>query len=157
MNKLKTFLWFDDQAEEAVLFYTSIFKDSKIGEISRYGEAGPGEAGAVLTVSFELNGQEFVALNGGPVYSFSPAISFMVNCKNQEEVNHLWEQLVEGGEEMQCGWLTDKFGVTWQIVPDGLFELINGENLDAAKRATEAMFQMKKIDLEMIRKAYNNS
>lgn len=157
MNKLKTFLWFDDQAEEAVLFYTSIFKDSKIGEISRYSEAGPGEAGAVLTVSFELNGQEFVALNGGPVYSFSPAISFMVNCKNQEEVNHLWEQLIEGGEEMQCGWLTDKFGVTWQIVPDGLFKLINGENPDAAKRATEAMFQMKKIDLEMISKAYNNS
>jgi len=157
MNKLKTFLWFDDQAEEAVLFYTSIFKDSKIGEISRYGEAGPGEAGAVLTVSFELNGQEFVALNGGPVYSFSPAISFMVNCKNQEEVNHLWEQLVEGGKEMQCGWLTDKFGVTWQIVPDGLLELINGEDPDAAKRATESMLQMKKIDLEMIRKAYNNS
>lgn len=154
MQKITPFLWFDDQAEEAVNFYTSLFRDSKLGEVSRYGEAGPLPAGTVMTVSFELMGQEFTALNGGPEFQFTPAISFFVHCETQEEVDFYWEKLSEGGEEMPCGWVTDRFGVTWQVIPDALMDYIQGDDPAAAQRATEAMFQMKKIELEAIRKAY---
>jgi predicted 3-demethylubiquinone-9 3-methyltransferase (glyoxalase superfamily) len=154
MQKITPFLWFDDQAEEAVNFYTSIFKHSKIGNISRYGEGGPGAPGAVMTVSFELEGQEFTALNGGPHFAFSPAISFFVNCETQEEVDDLWEKLSEGGEEQQCGWLTDKYGVTWQIVPTILIEMLQDKDAEKSRKVTEAMLQMVKIDIEALKLAY---
>ena len=127
MQKITPFLWFDDKAEEAANFYTSIFKNSKILNIARYGEAGPGPKGTVMTVTFQLEGQEFMALNGGPHYTFSPAISFFVNCETQAEVDELWEKLTAGGREVQCAWLKDKFGVSWQIVPKALLELIAGQ------------------------------
>jgi len=155
MKPITPFLWFDDQAEEAALFYTSIFANSRVGNITRYGEAGPGSSGTVMTVSFEINGMEFVALNGGPVFSFSPAISFVVNCESQEEVDEYWEKLLEGGKEQQCGWLTDKFGVTWQIVPVELYDLVNGPDPAGAIRATEAMLKMVKLDVEVLRAAYH--
>src|SRR5687767_4520429 len=117
MQKISPFLWFDDQAEEAANFYTSIFKNSKILNIARYGEVGPGPKGSVMTVAFQLDGQEFIALNGGPHFKFTEAISFVVNCKTQKEVDDLWEKLSDGGEKVQCGWLKDKYGVSWQIVP----------------------------------------
>jgi predicted 3-demethylubiquinone-9 3-methyltransferase (glyoxalase superfamily) len=154
MQKITPFLWFDNQAEEAVNFYTSLFKNSKIGSITRYGESGPGVQGTVMTVSFQLDGQEFVALNGGPQFTFSPAISFFVNCETQAEVDRLWERLTEGGEEQQCGWLTDKYGVTWQIVPAGLVEMLNSSEAGKSRRAMNAMLQMKKIDIGKIRQAY---
>ena len=154
MQKISSFLWFDSQAEEAAKFYTSLFKNSKITSLNRYGEAGPGPKGSVMTVAFELEGQEFVALNGGPNYKFSPAISFLVHCKDQSEVDYFWERLAPGGEEIACGWLTDKFGLTWQIIPDGLSECISGDDEKGSQRAMEAMFQMKKLDIDVIRKAY---
>lgn len=156
MQKITPFLWFDHQAEEAVKFYTSIFKDSKILSTTRYGDAGPGQPGAVMTMSFELGGQEFVALNGGPVFSFSSAISFVVDCANQAEVDFYWERLLEGGQEQQCGWLTDKFGITWQIVPAGLSDLLSSEESEKSQRAMQAMLQMKKLDIEVLRQAYEN-
>lgn len=155
MQKITTFLWFDSQAEEAANFYTSIFKNSKIVSLTHYGEAGPAPAGSVMSVNFQLEGQDFVALNGGPVYSFTPAISLLVNCETQAEVDHLWEKLTAGGEEVQCGWLTDKFGLTWQIVPIGLMELLDGKDPVKSARATQAMFPMKKLDLAAIQKAYD--
>ncbi len=154
MQKITPFLWFDNQAEEAANFYTSLFKNSRIGSISRYGEGGPGVPGTVMTVSFQLDGQEFVALNGGPQFTFSPAISLLVNCETQAEVDRLWERLTEGGEEQQCGWLTDKYGVTWQIVPAGLVEMLNSDDAEKSRRATNAMLQMKKIDIGKIRQAF---
>lgn len=154
MQKITPFLWFDHQAEEAAEFYCTLFKDSKINSVSRYGEAGPLPAGTALTVSFQLEGQEFVALNGGPQYSFSPAISFYVSCATQTEVDELWTKLTAGGEEEQCGWLRDKFGLSWQIIPTQLIEMISDPNPEKARRATEAMFTMKKIDIEGIRQAY---
>lgn len=147
MQKIVPFLWFDNQAEEAARFYTSIFKDSQIGQISRYGESGPGEPGSVLTVSFTLAGQEFGALNGGPVFQFSEAISFLINCADQVEVDFFWEKLSEGGEIQQCGWLKDKFGVSWQIVPTILGELMSNPDPEKAARVTQAMLQMTKIDI----------
>ena len=155
MKPITPFLWFDDQAEEAAMFYTSIFAHSRVGNINRYGDAGPGIPGTVMTVSFEINGMEFVALNGGPVFSFSPAISFVVNCESQDEVDLYWDKLLEGGTEQQCGWLTDQFGVTWQIVPVELYELVNGPDPAGAKRATEAMLKMVKLDVEVLRAAYD--
>jgi len=122
MSKITPFLWFDHQAEEAAKFYTSIFKKSKIGTISRYGEAGPGPKGSVMTVAFNIEGQEFVALNGGPYFAFTEAISFVVDCKTQAEVDYFWDKLSEGGEKSRCGWLKDKYGLSWQIVPSGLVE-----------------------------------
>jgi predicted 3-demethylubiquinone-9 3-methyltransferase (glyoxalase superfamily) len=154
MQKITPFLWFDHQAEEAANFYISLFKDSKIVSISRYGEGGPGLPGAVMTVNFQLEGQEFIALNGGPEFTFSPAISFFVDCATQAEVDRLWENLTEGGEEVQCGWLKDKFGLSWQIVPSGLSDLLNGKDADGSRRAMQAMLQMKKIDLAKMREAY---
>ena len=154
MQKIIPFLWFDNQAEEAMNFYTSIFKNSKVGNITRYGDAGPGPKGSVMTVSFELEGQEFTALNGGPEFKFTEAISFFVNCKSQEEVDELWEKLSAGGEEGPCGWLKDKFGVSWQIVPTVLIEMLNDPDLEKSKRVTEAMLQMKKIDIQSLKQAY---
>jgi predicted 3-demethylubiquinone-9 3-methyltransferase (glyoxalase superfamily) len=155
MQKITPFLWFDDKAEEAMNFYVSIFKNSKAGAVTRYGEAGPGPEGSVMSVTFQLDGQEFMALNGGPYFTFSPAISLFVNCETQEEVDELWAKLSEGGEEEPCGWLKDKFGVSWQIVPSDLMNYIYGEDAEKSQRAMNAMLQMKKIDIETIRLAYN--
>ena len=154
MPKITPFLWFNDQAEEAMNFYTSIFKNSKIGSVSRYGEGGPGQPGSVMTATFELNGQEFMVLNGGPLFTFTEAISFFVNCETQAEVDELWEKLTEGGEESQCGWLKDKYGLSWQIVPTALGELLNDPDAEKAGRVMNAMLQMKKIDVAGLRAAY---
>jgi predicted 3-demethylubiquinone-9 3-methyltransferase (glyoxalase superfamily) len=154
MQKITPYLWFDNQAEEAVNFYTSIFKNSKIVSMSRYGEAGPGPAGTVMTATFQLEGQEFMALNGGPQYRFTEAISFLVDCKTQAEVDELWSKLSEGGEEGPCGWLKDKFGVSWQIIPTILSELLTDPDPAKAQRVMQAMFQMKKIDIEKLKQAY---
>ena len=152
MQPITPFLWFDSQAEEAANFYVSVFPDSAIGRVARYGEAGPGPAGTVMVIALTLRGQEFRALNGGPVYQFTPAISFAVDCETQDEVDHYWDALTaDGGAEVQCGWLTDKFGVSWQIVPRRLSELMSSSDPKTAKRVTEAMLKMKKLiiaDLE---------
>ena len=154
MQKITPFLWFDDKAEEAMNFYVSIFKDSKILDVTRYGEAGPGRQGTVMTGTFQLNGQEFMALNGGPEFKFTEAVSFFVNCETQQEVDELWEKLSEGGEEGQCGWLKDKYGLSWQIVPAILGELMNDKDAGKAKRVMQAMLQMHKIDTIKLKKAY---
>jgi predicted 3-demethylubiquinone-9 3-methyltransferase (glyoxalase superfamily) len=154
MQKITPFLWFDDKAEEAMNFYTSIFKNSKIGSVSRYGEAGPGQAGTVMSATFELDGQEFMALNGGPHFTFTPAISFFVHCETQAEVDELWDRLSEGGEEGQCGWLTDKYGLSWQIVPSVLGELLGDKDPEKSQRVMHAMLQMKKIDIAQLKLAY---
>lgn len=153
-QKISPFLWFDNNAEEAINLYTSVFKDAKIVSVSRYGEAGPGQAGTVMTATFMLHGQEFMALNGGPEFKFTEAISFFVNCETQEEVDELWEKLSEGGEKGQCGWLKDKFGVSWQIIPTALGELLGDKDPEKAKRVLEAMLQMHKIDIETLKQAY---
>jgi predicted 3-demethylubiquinone-9 3-methyltransferase (glyoxalase superfamily) len=154
MQKITPFLWFENQAEVAVNFYTSIFKNSKVGRVSRYGDRAPMPKGTVMTASFEIEGQEFMALNGGPVFQFSPAISFFVNCETQEEVDHLWEKLSAGGEKQRCGWLKDKFGVTWQIVPTALGKLMQDKDPAKVKRVTMAMLQMTKLDIEGLKRAY---
>jgi predicted 3-demethylubiquinone-9 3-methyltransferase (glyoxalase superfamily) len=156
MQKIIPFLWFDNQAEEAAHFYTSIFKNSKIVSVNRYGEAGPGPKGSVMTVKFHLDGQEFVALNGGPHFKFSEAISFVVNCETQEEVDKFWEKLSEGGEKVQCGWLKDKYGVSWQIVPTVLVEMLQDKDPEKSKRVMEAILQMKKIDIKGLKDAYEH-
>ncbi len=157
MQKITPFLWFESQAEEAMNFYTSVFKDSKKGEIRRYSEGGPGPAGSVMTVSFELLGQEFIALNGGSAFQFSPATSFFVLCETQEEVDHYWEKLGgDGGKTNQCGWLDDKFGVTWQIVPTILNEVvIHGNDKERTARVMQAMMQMTKLDIKKLQDAYD--
>jgi predicted 3-demethylubiquinone-9 3-methyltransferase (glyoxalase superfamily) len=155
MQKITPFLWFDNDAEEAMAFYTSIFKNSKILEVSRYGEQGPGPAGTVMTGSFQLNGQEFMALNGGPVFSFSPAISFFVNCETQDEVDELWEKLSAGGEKQQCGWVKDKFGVSWQIVPAILGKLLRDKDPEKSKHVMQAMLTMNKLDIAGLERAYH--
>jgi len=154
MQKITPFLWFDNNAEEAVNFYTSIFKKSKVLSTTHYGESGPGPKGSVMTISFQLEGQEFTALNGGPHFTFSPAISFVVNCKKQEEIDELWEKLSEGGEKEQCGWLKDKFGVSWQIVPPVLIELLQDKDANKSKRVMDAMLTMVKIDIAALKKAH---
>lgn len=158
MQKITTFLWFDNKAEEAVNFYVSIFNNSKIGGITLYDEevakvSGKPE-GSIMTITFHLDGQEFMALNGGPQFTFSEAISLMVNCETQEEVDRLWEKLSEGGEEGPCGWLKDKYGLSWQIVPTILGEMLQDEDAEKSKRVTQAMLQMKKLDIEGLKKAY---
>ncbi|MEA2432752.1 MAG: hypothetical protein QOG54_209 [Actinomycetota bacterium] len=153
MQKIVPNLWFDTEAEEAATFYTSLFDDSKITDISYYGEAGPRPAGSVLTVAFQLFGQDFTAINGGPDFKFTEAISLLVNCDTQEEVDDLWAKLTEGGEEVQCGWLKDKYGLSWQIIPTALTELLQDEDKERANRAMQAMLQMKKIDIEALEKA----
>jgi predicted 3-demethylubiquinone-9 3-methyltransferase (glyoxalase superfamily) len=153
MQKITPFLWFDGKAEEAAKFYVSVFKKSKLGQVTRYGEAGPGPKGSVMTVSFELEGQQFIALNGGPHFTFSPAISFFVDCKTQQEVDALWEKLSAGGEQQMCGWLKDKYGVSWQIVPSVLGELLHDTDADTAKRVMQAMLKMRKLDIEGLKRA----
>ena len=149
-----TCLWFDGQAEEAADFYTSIFKNSKLGRVGRHTEAGPGTPGSVLAVEFELNGQKFVGLNGGPQFTFNEAISFQIFCADQDELDYYWNKLTEGGEEVACGWLKDKYGVSWQVVPTGLIELISDPDPEKAKRATEAMLAMTKLDLAAVQRAH---
>lgn len=155
MQKITPFLWFDDNAEEAVNFYTTVFKNSKIHGISRYGEGTPGQPGKVMTVSFQLNGQDFTALNGGPIFKFTEAISFDVSVETQEEVDYYWEKLTEGGEEVQCGWLKDKYGLSWQIIPTALGELMQGDDAERSNRVMQAMLKMKKIDISGLKEAYN--
>ena len=155
MPQITPFLWFNDNAEEAVNHYVSIFKDAKILEVARYGEAGPGPKGSVMIIKFQLNGLDFTALNGGPNYSFTHAVSFVVNCENQAEVDHHWDKLVEGGKPIQCGWLVDKFGLSWQIVPTILPKLLQNPDPAKAKRAMEAMMKMVKLDIAELEKAAN--
>jgi predicted 3-demethylubiquinone-9 3-methyltransferase (glyoxalase superfamily) len=156
MQKITPFLWFDDNAEEAIKFYKSVFKDSKIGKVARYGEAGPGPKGTVMTATFEIEGQEFIALNGGPHFKFSEAISFVVNCKTQKEVDYFWEKLSDGGEKSQCGWLKDKFGLSWQIVPTALPKMLSDRDAKRSQRVMKAMLQMKKIDIAALKRAYES-
>ncbi|HET6930386.1 MAG TPA: VOC family protein [Candidatus Acidoferrum sp.] len=153
MQKITPFLWFDGNAEEAANFYISIFKHSKMGKISRYGDAGPGPKGSVMSVTFQIEGQEFFALNGGPQFKFTPAISFFVNCETQKEVDDLWEKLSAGGRTDRCGWLQDKFGVSWQIIPTVLGQLLGDKDPQRAKRAMQAMLQMTKIDIKKLQQA----
>ena len=155
VQKINPFLWFNNQAEEAAKFYVSIFKNSGVKKIVHYGKAGPGPEGSVMTVAFELEGQEFTALNGGPVYKFTEAISFVVNCNSQEEVDYYWDKLTEDGEEGVCGWLKDKYGLSWQIVPTVMVEMMNDPDPEKAKRVTEAMLQMVKIDIKTLKEAYD--
>ncbi|HVY54418.1 MAG TPA: VOC family protein [Thermodesulfobacteriota bacterium] len=158
MQKITPFLWFDNQAEEAAAFYTSIFKDSRIGSVARYGEESAEVSGqprgSVMTVSFELEGQQFVALNGGPYFTFSPAISFVVNCDTQKELDELWDRLSEGGEKQRCGWLKDKYGVSWQIVPAALGGMLQDKDAGKSRRVMKALLQMDKIDIQALKKAY---
>jgi predicted 3-demethylubiquinone-9 3-methyltransferase (glyoxalase superfamily) len=154
MQKITPFLWFDDKAEEAMRFYVSIFKNSKVGSITRYGDAGPGPKGTVMVATFQLDRQEFMALNGGPQFTFSPAISFVVNCATQEEVDVLWEKLSEGGATHRCGWLQDKYGLSWQIVPAVLGEMMQDKHAEKSQRVMKAMLQMDKLDIEGLKQAY---
>jgi predicted 3-demethylubiquinone-9 3-methyltransferase (glyoxalase superfamily) len=149
-----TCLWFDNQGEEAAHYYLSIFKNSRLGGVHRYTSAGPGEEGSVMTVDFELNGQKFVALNGGPMYQFNAAISTMVECADQAEVDYYWERLTEGGQEIACGWLVDKYGVSWQVVPSVFLDMVNNSDPETAARVTSAMLTMKKFDIAALERAY---
>ena len=146
-------MWFDDQAEEAMNFYVSIFKNSKVLSVARYGDAGPGPKGTAMTARFQLEGQEFIALNGGPQFKFTEAISFLVNCETQEEVDYFWEKLSKGGERSRCGWLKDKFGLSWQIVPTVLSEMLQDENAEKSQSVMKAMLQMDKIDIQSLKRA----
>jgi predicted 3-demethylubiquinone-9 3-methyltransferase (glyoxalase superfamily) len=156
MEKISTFLWFDNQAEEAVNFYTSLFKNSKKGLMSRYSEAGPGPAGSVMTATFELEGRPFIALNGGPHFKFTEAISLVINCESQQEVDYYWDGLLGGGgTPSQCGWLKDKYGLSWQVVPTILLKFLADKDRDRAKRVTQAMMKMVKIEIKALEDAYN--
>jgi len=154
MQKITPFLWFDSKAEEAMNFYVSIFKNSRVVSVSRYGDAGPGPKGSVMTATFELEGQRFIALNGGPTFTFTPAISFFVNCETQAEVDDLWTRLSAGGREDRCGWLQDKYGLSWQIIPATLMELMQDKDPGKSKRVMQAMLQMSKINIEGLKRAY---
>lgn len=156
MQKISPFLWFDRQAEEAVDFYVSIFKNSRKGRVTRYGDAGPGTKDAVMSVMFELEGQQFMALNGGPLFSFTPAISFFVNCETQAEVDELWSKLSAGGKTQQCGWLTDKFGLSWQIIPKALGDLLAHPDAAKSQQVMQAMLRMEKIDIAALQQAAQN-
>ena len=153
MQKIVPFLWFDGKAEEAMHFYTSIFKNAKVGKVTRYGEAGPGPKGSVMSATFELEGQEFIALNGGPMFTFTPAISFFVNCETQEEVDELWAKLSAGGATNRCGWLTDRYGLTWQIVPTILGTLLQDKDAEKSQRVMQAMLKMTKIEIAALEAA----
>jgi predicted 3-demethylubiquinone-9 3-methyltransferase (glyoxalase superfamily) len=155
MQKITPFLWFENQAEEAAKFYTTIFKNSKITKTMRCGDAGPGPKGSVLTIGFELDGQPVTAINGGPHYQLNPAFSFVVHCQSQEEVDYYWDKLGEGGKPMQCGWLSDKFGLSWQIVPDVMIEMLEGADAEKSARAMQAMMQMVKLDINKLQAAYD--
>lgn len=156
MQKITPFLWFDNQAEQAANFYTSVFQNSKLGQISRYGEAGPGPEGSVMTIGFELEGIEFTALNGGPLFQFNESVSFVINCESQEEVDHYWDRLSEDGAVQQCGWLKDKYGVSWQVVPTRLVEMLGDPDAEKRRGVTEAMLQMIKLDLGALERAFGN-
>jgi predicted 3-demethylubiquinone-9 3-methyltransferase (glyoxalase superfamily) len=157
MPKITTFLTFNDQAEEAVKQYTSIFKNSRITAASYYGDAGPGQKGRLMTASFELDGQPFLALNGGPTFKFEEGISLLVHCETQEEVDFYWSQLSDGGQEGRCGWLKDRFGVSWQIVPSILGRIMGGKDPERSKRAMDAMLQMRKLDIDALQRAYDGA
>ncbi len=157
MQKITPFLWFDGKAEEAMNFYVSIFKNSKVGRVTRYGEAGPGPKGTVMSATFQLDGQDFFALNGGPQFSFTPAISFFFNCETQQEVDELWKKLSEGGKKERCGWLKDKYGLSWQIIPSVLGKLLQDKDAEKAKRVMQAMLQMDKIDIKRLQQAYDQA
>jgi predicted 3-demethylubiquinone-9 3-methyltransferase (glyoxalase superfamily) len=156
MQKITPFLWFDDKAEEAMNFYVSIFKNSKVVRVSRI-EGAPGPQASVLTATFQLDGQEFMALNGGPLFSFTPAISFYVNCETQEEVDYYWEKLSADGKIDMCGWLRDKYGVSWQIIPEGLGRMLSDPDRVKSKRVMQAMLQMKKIEIKALQQAYEGT
>ena len=155
MQKITPFLWFNDKAEEAMNYYVSIFKNSKVGRVTRYGDAGPGPKGSVMSATFQLEGQEFFALNGGPQFTFTPAISFFVNCETQQEVDELWEKLSEGGRKDRCGWLQDKYGLSWQIIPSVLGRMLQDKDPAKANRVMQAMLQMDKINIERLQQAYD--
>ena len=154
MQKITPFLWFDNNAEEAINFYLSIFKNAKIVSMTRYGEAGPGPKGTVMAATFQLDGQEFFALNGGPQFKFSPAVSFFVKCETQQEIDELWEKLSAGGAKNRCGWLQDKYGLSWQIVPPVLGEMLSDRDPAKSQRVMKAMLQMDKIDIARLKQAY---
>jgi predicted 3-demethylubiquinone-9 3-methyltransferase (glyoxalase superfamily) len=154
MQKITPFLWFDDKAEEAMNFYVSIFKNSKVGTVTRYGEAGPGPKGTVMSATFQLDGQEFFALNGGPHYKFTPAVSFFVNCETQQEVDELWDKLSAGGRKDRCGWLQDRYGLSWQIIPSVLGKLLQDKDAKKSQRVMQAMLQMEKLDIKKLEQAY---
>jgi predicted 3-demethylubiquinone-9 3-methyltransferase (glyoxalase superfamily) len=156
MQKIRPFLWFNDNAEEAVNFYVATFKNSKVLSMNRYGDAGPGPKGSVMSATFVLEGQEFFALNGGPKYKFTPAISLFVNCETQAEVDDLWAKLTAGGREDACGWLTDKFGLSWQIIPSALMRLMGDKDPKKAAKVMQAMLKMVKIDIAALQKAYDS-
>jgi predicted 3-demethylubiquinone-9 3-methyltransferase (glyoxalase superfamily) len=156
MQKITPFLWFDNQAEEAAQFYTSVFKNSKLGAISRYGDAGPGPKGSVLVANFTIEGQEFSALNGGPIFRFTEAVSFVVHCDSQDEIDYYWDKLISGGgKPSQCGWLKDKFGLSWQIVPTALTKLMTGPDPAKTNRVMQAILSMTKLDLPTLERAYD--
>lgn len=157
MQKITPFLWFNDNAEEAMNFYVSVFKSSKILSVTRYGDAGPGPKGTVMTATFELEGQPFHALDGGPQFAFTEAISFFVNCNTQADVDELWERLSEGGEKSQCGWLKDKYGLSWQIIPSALMEMMRDKDPQKSQRVMAAMLQMTKIDIARLKQAYEGA
>jgi len=158
MQKITPFLWFDSQAEEAANFYVSIFKNSKVGTISRYGDSGPGPKGSVMTVAFELDGEKFTALNGGPIFKFTEAISLVVNCESQEEIDYFWEKLTaDGGQEVECGWLKDKYGLSWQIVPTIVWEVFESGDPKKSERVMKAVMQMKKLDISKLKEAAEQS
>ena len=157
MQKITPFLWFDGQAEEAAQFYVSVFKNSKILGVTRYGEAGPGPAGSAMTVQFVLDGQELIALNGGPHFKFTEAVSFSVDCSTQAEVDHYWSKLTDGGEESQCGWLKDRYGLSWQVNPRSLGEMLGDPDPEKSKRVMEAMLAMRKIDIARLKQAYDGT
>jgi predicted 3-demethylubiquinone-9 3-methyltransferase (glyoxalase superfamily) len=157
MQKITPFLWFDGKAEEAVNFYVSIFKNSKVVKLTRFGEAGPGPKGSVMSATFQLDGQEFFALNGGPQFGFTPAISFFVNCETQEEVDELWDKLSAGGKKERCGWLKDKYGLSWQIIPSILGRLLQDKDPAKANRVMTAMLQMDKIDIKRLQQAHDGN
>jgi predicted 3-demethylubiquinone-9 3-methyltransferase (glyoxalase superfamily) len=157
MPKITPFLWFDGQAEEAAQFYTSIFENSKIEGVTRYGDVGPGPKGTVMTVAFQLDGQEFVALNGGPQFPFTEAVSFVVNCATQKEIDYFWDKLSAGGQQIECGWLKDKYGLSWQIVPAELSKMLQDPDPDTTNRVMQAVLQMKKPDIQRLEQAYGRS
>lgn len=154
MQRITPFLWFDGKAEEAMKFYTSIFKNSRVGTVTRYGKDGPGPNGSVMTATFQLDGQEFIALNGGSEFTFTEAISFVVNCETQGEIDEFWEKLSDGGAQIQCGWLKDKFGVSWQIVPTVLGKMMQDKDPEKTNRVMKAILQMVKIDIKRLQEAY---
>ncbi len=157
MQKITPFLWFNDNLEEAMDFYSSIFKNSKIGNVTRHGEAGPGSNRKVMSATFELEGQQFYALNGGPMFKFTEAISFFVNCETQQEVDELWEKLSEGGEKSRCGWLKDKFGLSWQVIHSALGKMLGDKDHGKSKRVMQAMMQMSKIEIATLQEAYDHA